>query len=239
MISGNQSVPMNPAPYFTAGISVICTIFGYGEEGLQTLLIRRRFEPCIGHWALPGVMLHPDEEVPQVRNFIIREVTGLVDSYTREIRAFTDKTRHPLGRVINVGYYSTVRMSDVKAEPGAFSLETKWFPINEIPDLVFDHGTVLNSARRRLRKRMRRHPTAFFMLPEKFTMPAVHNLFEQVFEKEIDKRNFSRKALQSDLILDSGEKKATQDNVGRLPRLYSFDWTAYKSGRSSKIRFDY
>lgn len=239
MISGTQSVLLNPAPYFTAGISVICSIFGYGDGRLQTLLIRRKFEPCMGQWALPGVMLHPDEEVPQVRKYIIKEVTGLEDSYTREIRAFTDKTRHPLGRVINVGYYSTVRMSEVKLEPSTFSLETKWFPIDEVPELVFDHATVLFSARRRLCKRMRRHPAAFYMLPEKFTMPAVHNLFEQAFEKEIDKRNFSRKALQSDLILDSGEKKVQQDHVGRLPRLYSFDWTAYKTGRSSKIRFDY
>lgn len=239
MISGNQSVLLNPAPYFTAGISVICTIFGYGEGRLQTLLIRRRFEPGIGQWALPGVMLHPEEEVAPVRDFIIREVTGLTDSYTREIRAFTDKTRHPLGRVINVGYYSTVRMSEVETGSGTFFLEAKWFPVEEISDLAFDHNTVLKSARRRLCKRMRRHPAAFYMLPEKFTMPEVHNLFEQVFEKEIDKRNFSRKALQSDLILDSGEKKVQQDHAGRLPRLYSFDWTAYKSGRSSKIRFDY
>ena len=70
-------------------------------------------------------------------------------------------------------------------------------------------------------------------------MPEVHNLFEQVFEKGIDKRNFSRKALQSALIVDLGEKKMYPEHVGRLPRLYRFDWQAYKAGKDQKIRFDY
>jgi ADP-ribose pyrophosphatase YjhB (NUDIX family) len=239
MISGTKSAHLNPAMYFTAGVSVVCAIFGYEEGQLYVMLIRRRFEPCLGQWALPGVMLHPEENVDEVRDYLIREVTGLDKAYTKEIRAFTDKSRHPLGRVINVGFYSAVLKSATRPAETAFALESKWFPVEKIPPLVFDHATVLKSAKKRLGKRMRRHPVAFQMLPERFTMPEVHNLFEQVFEKEIDKRNFSRKVLQSELIVDSGEKKMQQDHVGRLPRLYSFDWEAYKEERDQKIRFDY
>ncbi|MEM0998710.1 MAG: hypothetical protein AAGN35_16750 [Bacteroidota bacterium] len=239
MISGTSSSASNPGIYFTAGISVVCVIFGYAEGKLQVLLVRRRFEPEAGQWALPGCMLHPEEDAQAVRDFIIQKVTGLNWAYTKDIRSFSDRSRHPLGRVINIGYYSAVRINEVSLGPSPFSLASKWFTLDEVPELVFDHAEVLRSARRRLMKRMRRHPVAFHMLPQKFTMPEVHNLFEQVFEKEIDKRNFSRKALQSALIIDLGEKKMHTEHVGRLPRLYRFDWEGYRAERDRKIRFDY
>jgi 8-oxo-dGTP diphosphatase len=223
------------SPFFNTAVSANCTVFGFDGQRLHVLTIRRLRDPYKGAMALPGRLLLPDEDVETVAMNSVKSLTGFENPYHKEVRAFGNTARHPAGRVLSVAYYALVRMADANLQDSAYGSDPQWFPLDEIPILAFDHNEIVKSALRRLRKRLRSKPVGLELLPEKFTLPQLHRLYEDLFRTEIDKRNFRRKILASDIFVPLDE--FLENGQNRPPRLYRADQDQYADWRKNRSSF--
>ena len=217
-----------PAHFFQAAFSVDNIIFGFDEDGLKVLLIKRGMQPYEGQWALPGDLTYPHEHIDDAAARILLELTGLQDVYLEQVKAFGAPDRHPLGRVITLAYYSLVRINRYRLTPASFAQQAEWHTVaaaRELP-LAFDHLEILDTCFERLRQRVRTRPVGFELLAQKFTLTELQHLYEAILGKPLEKRNFRKKILSTGLLIDLNE---TQAGVAHRPaKLYSFDWEKYK-----------
>ena len=212
--------------YFKSAFTVDNVIFGFDEGDLKVLLIKRLEEPHSGTWALPGYFVQSDEDLDHAAQRVLREFTGLTNVYLEQVQTFGRVDRHPSGRVITVGYFSLVKIADFALLPSHHvSEEARWFSISQVADLPFDHMEILQVCFERLKRRVRVQPIGFELLPPKFTLTELQHLYEAILETELDKRNFRKKILSMNLLIDLDE---TQEGVAHRPaRLYQFDQTKY------------
>lgn len=129
-----------------------CVIFGVEADAPapKVLLVKRSNEPYRGFWALPGGYLEPGESCEQGAARELREETGLTDVEVHQIGAYSDPQRHPLERVITVGFYAVINMREVSA--GDDAADARWFPVDAIPQLGFDHNRIVNDAIERIKR---------------------------------------------------------------------------------------
>lgn len=131
-------------------VTTDCVIFGFDGEGLKVLLIERGFDPYKGYWAFPGGFLEMNESADEGARRELMEETGLETAYVKQFHAFSTPDRDPRERVISIAYYSVVRISEVKGMDDA--VQAKWFPLDAVPRLAFDHEEMLRIAKEELRK---------------------------------------------------------------------------------------
>lgn len=211
--------------FYKFAVSVDCVIFGYERGKLEVLLIQRGAEPYKGQWAVPGDLVYPYENIDNAAKRVLAELTGLNDMYMDQAKAFGEVDRHPVGRVVTIGYFSLIKkvLHDAKASSWAENLE--WHDVNNVPKLAFDHNSILNAALERLRVRVRRQPVGFNLLPEKFTLLELQGLYESLLGERFDKPNFRKKVLDMKL-LDSLDE--LQKNVRHRPaKLFKFNESRY------------
>src|SRR5690606_23454016 len=151
-------------------VSVDCVIFGYNHAALKVLLIPCDMPPFDNRLSLPGDLVHPNETTDEAAHRVLRERTGLDDTYLEQVQAFSALKRHPLGRVITISYYSLVKIEDE-----GFTLTTgghglSWKDVKEIDSLAFDHKLIMDTCLDRLCRNLREHPIGFKLLPQKFTL---------------------------------------------------------------------
>lgn len=212
--------------YFKSAFTVDNVIFGFEEGSLQVLLIKRNIEPALGEWALPGNFVEPNEALDDACGRVLEQLTGVRNVYLEQVRTFGKVDRHPYGRVITVAYYSLVKSSDFELFPSSIARKAKWQPVSEIDKLPFDHNEILQACLERLKLRVRARPVGFELLPPKFTLTELQNLYEAILETELDKRNFRKKILSMDLLVDLNE---LQEGVAHRPaKLYQFDENKYE-----------
>ncbi len=212
--------------FFTYSFSVDCVIFGYKEGQIHALLIQRSMEPYDGHWAVPGDLVYPDENISDAAGRILKELTSIDNIELHQSQTFGDPNRHPQGRVITTAYFALMRIDDFKVEASSWAGEVKWVPIHEIPLLAFDHNLILNSTYELLKQKLKINPLCFDLLPYKFTLNEMQQLFEYAFDSEMDKANFRKKIKSIPLI----EHKEKQVNVKHRPaKLFSFDEEEYNN----------
>jgi len=207
---------------FLLALDVI--IFGFDEEELKLLLIKRGFEPRKGQWSLMGGFLKEDEDMEQAADRVLHQLTGLSGLYLEQLRLYSKPNRDSDGRVISMAYYALMKTDHQDSE----QLEkhnAKWFKINEIPELVFDHREMVNHALARLRRRCKTQPIGFELLPDKFTIPQLQKLYEAILGVELDKRNFRKKILSMELLQKLEEKDKSSSRKGAF--LYRFDKEKY------------
>ena len=156
-------------------VTTDCVIFGFNGERLQVLLIERGIEPYKGHWAFPGGFLKMDETAEEGAKRELKEETGLADAYIQQLYTFSNPDRDPRERVITIAYYALVKIQEVKGGDDAAS--ARWFPLDEIPPLAFDHDYILRMATQRLREQIHFQPIGFELLPEKFTIKELQALY--------------------------------------------------------------
>ena len=155
----------------------------------------------------------------------MNELTGLDNIYLEQLKAFGDPDRFPLRRVITIGYYALVKREDYNIKAGFTASDAQWYKINEIPDLIYDHNEILDYSLKHLRNRVRQAPIGFNLLPEKFTLLQLMQLYEEILGIEMDKPNFRRKILHMKLLVALDEKQ--QDVSHRAAQLYKFDPEIY------------
>jgi 8-oxo-dGTP diphosphatase len=202
------------------------------------LLIQRGAAPFRGLWALPGDLVYPNEDLDTAAARVLEQLTGLKNVYLEQVKAFGSVDRHPLGRVITIAYYSLIKISNYSLTPASFAQSAQWFSISEIEELAFDHKDILGSCLESLKRKVRNTPVGFELLPPKFTLTALQQLYESVlaFEKGLDKRNFRKKILSMNLLLELEE---TQEGVAHRPaKLYRFDQEKYNELVSNGFNFD-
>src|SRR5689334_6599663 len=202
--------------YFNIAVSVDCVLFGYDDKELKVLLIKSDLEEFSDLYSLLGDLVKPDEDLEAASYRILKERTGMEDVYLEQVGAFGSIDRHPSGRVITIAYYSLI---DIKHHKLQLSHnELNWYPVNEIKKLAFDHKTILDSCLKRLQQQVMDYPIVFNLLPEKFSLRQLQELYEAILGVELDRRNFRKKISIKDWLQDVGEM---EDDVPHRPgKLY-------------------
>lgn len=212
--------------YFKSAFSVDCVVFGFDQDSLKILVLKRGALPYMDQWALPGDLVHPEENLNHAASRILTSLTSLDDVYLEQVKTFGAVGRHPAGRVITVAYYALIKTNNQHIKPASWAKEVEWKKIAEVGDLAFDHNKILNSCIERLRRKVRTHPLGFELLPKKFTLTELQYLYESILDEKLDKRNFRKKLLGMKLLVDLNE---LQEGVPHRPaRLYSFDQEKYE-----------
>jgi len=205
-------------------IAVDCIIFGFDDAELKLLLLKRNFEPAKGKWSLQGGFLKDSEGIDEAAARVLRELTGLHDVYLEQLYTYGSLDRDPGERVVSVAYYALIKIAendqDLVKENGAY-----WCPLSDIPELIFDHNEMVQKALRRLRRKAKIQPIGFELLPEEFTLPQLQSLYEAIYHKELDKRNFRKKILGMELLDKLDEKDKSSSKKGAY--LYRFNREKY------------
>ena len=173
-------------------VTVDIVIFTIQSGTLRVLLVKRATAPFQGQFAIPGGFVHEDEDLDQAALRELREETGVADVYLEQLYSFGDVGRDPRGRVITVAYFALIS-ADRPLRAGTDAAEAEWWPMDQLPTLAFDHARILNYALERLRNKLEYTTVGFQLLPEKFTLTELQEVYEAILGKNLDKRNFRRK----------------------------------------------
>ena len=198
-------------------MAVDCIIFGFDGEVLKLLLIKRGFQPEKGNWSLMGGFVQDNESLDQAANRILKQLTGLEGVYLEQLFTFGEPTRDPIERTVSVAYFALIDIQRYQTQLSS-DYQAEWFQLKRTPKLVFDHQEMLEQARKRIRYKAAMHPILFELLPTKFTIPQLQNLYECVFNTTIDKRNFSKRVLATGLLI----KLADKDKAGSKRGAYYY-----------------
>lgn len=212
---------------FDSIFSIDCVIFGFDGSDLKILLIERNEEPFKDWYALPGNIVEQDESLDDAAERILYELTGLRDIFMEQFHTFGEVDRHPKGRVITVAYYAMLRLNEQKAPEPISSTAKKalWHPVSQLPKLAFDHTEIFRTGFMKIRRKISYQPIAFELLPEKFTLTQLQQLYEVILNKKLDKRNFRKKMLNYGILKELNEK---QKGVSyRAATYYKFDRRKY------------
>jgi len=205
--------------------AVDCIIFGFDDEDLKILLIKRDFEPEKGKWSLMGGFMKKNETFDEAANRVLYQLTGFHDIYMEQLYAFSEVDRDPAERTISVAYYALINIKDHDKEL-IEQYSAKWFSISNHPNLIFDHERMVERAILRLRRRTASNPVGFDLLPEKFTMRQLLKLYEAILDEKLDKRNFVNKINALDVLIKLDEKDMSTSKKGSY--LYKFDKEKYE-----------
>lgn len=213
--------------YPRPAVAVDCVVFGLDldEDDLEILLIQRLKDPFAHGWALPGGFMQMDETADVAARRELEEETGVTDVYLEQLYTFSDVARDPRGRVVSIAYYALAKLSDHRIRAATDAENVAWFSIRKLPRLAFDHKAIIDTAIERLRGKVRYAPLGFELLPPKFTLSQLQRLYEIVLEQQLDKRNFRKKILSMEFLVDTGEHE--QGVAHRAARLYRFDRRKY------------
>jgi 8-oxo-dGTP diphosphatase len=171
-------------------------------------------------WALPGGFIRMGETLEEAAARRLDEETSVDNIYLKQLSAFGTPNRDPRARVITVAYYALVSSEKLQLEAQANAEDIGWYGISDLPQLAFDHQTILMEAHARLKQELQNSSVAFQLLPEKFTLTELQRVYELILEKPLDKRNFRKKILSSELLKDTGETK--MEGYHRPAQLYAF-----------------
>jgi hypothetical protein len=206
-------------------LSIDCLIFGFRDGALDILLIEHGEGISKGKWALPGGWIQYDESVDDAANRLLKSLTGVSNIYLEQLRSFGDVGRYPDKRVITIAYNALVNADNYSLNPGFTASDVRWFNIHEVPKLPYDHNKIINSGFAHLKHKVQHEPIGFNLLPKKFTLHHIQQLYEAILETELDKPNFRRKLLKMNLLVPCNEKQ--QDVSHRAANLYRFDKKIY------------
>lgn len=225
--------------------SIDCAIFGYHERRLKVLLLNWK---TLDGWSLPGGRILRDEALQLSAIRILKQRTGLEDIFLSQFHVFGDspfrtqkieyqkmldkfsvklkKDNWLMDRTLSIGYYALVEYSEVSPKPDFFTEECRWWDVHEVPELLFDHNEMVEKALLTLQREIYHQPIGYNLLPQKFTLPEIHDLYETILEKTLDRRNFPKKLISLGII----KKLDEQRKIGphRSPYLYRFDKRNYE-----------
>ena len=216
-------------------VATDCVIFGFDGGKLKVLLVERGLEPYKGRWAFPGGFVKMDESCEEGALRELEEETALKGTYVQQFHTYSDPNRDPRERVITVAFFALVRIQEVEA--GDDANKAQWFAIDEVPQLAFDHDVILRDALKRLRERIHFQPIGFELLPEKFTMRQLQNLYEAILDVHFDRGNFSKKMLHFNILTPLEE--TVRPTPKREARLYRFNKESYDDLKQKGFKLEF
>lgn len=206
-------------------VAVDSIVFGFDGTEYKLLLIQRGFAPEKEKWSLMGGFVQPEESLDEAAARILKSLTGLQDIYLEEMQAFSRPHRDPIERVIAVTYVALIDIEKYQQQIND-DFHARWFPMKELPKLIFDHQEMVEIALNKLRYKAAFHPILFELLPEKFTLPQLQTMYEGLYNTKLDKRNFTRKLLSTNLLKKEKDKDKLGSKKGAF--YYSLDVKQYK-----------
>lgn len=216
-------------------LSVDCVIFGFDENKLKVLLIRSDLKKFQSKWSLLGDLVKPEEDLDESAYRILKQRTGLDHVFLEQVHTFGSITRHPGGRVVSVAYYSLINVQHHKLK--ILDNELHWHDVGSVTDLAFDHQEIFDTCYRRLQKRVQEHPLGFSLLPNKFSLRELQNLYEAILGIKLDRRNFRKKFFAMDFLIDLDE---IEENVPHRPgKLYKFNYSKYEKRNKKWVGIDF
>lgn len=222
--------------YPRPALTVDCVVFGYDADALKLLLIERKTSPFQHTWALPGGFVGMEETIDDAARRELVEETGMASVFLEQLYTFGDVHRDPRGRVVSVAYYALVALAGHSLRAATDARDAQWFPVRDIPSLAFDHAHILGVAIERLQAKVCYQPIGFELLPQKFTLTQLQQLYEIILEQPIDKRNFRKKMLAMNLLQPLNEFQQGARN--RPAQLYKFDRKKYRQLAKSGFHFE-
>ena len=222
--------------YARPALTVDAVVFGLDGGELKVLLIKRGLEPFKGRWALPGGFVQEGETLDEAVARELEEEAGLRNVFLEQLFTFGAVTRDPRERVVSVAYYALVNLADHTTRAATDAADARWFAASTPPRLAFDHADILAMALTRLRGKLRYQPVGFELLPEKFTLTHLQQLYESVLGIPLDKRNFRKKVLGFDLLLPLDE--TFRDGRHRPAQLFRFDPARYQQLLEQGFHFE-
>ena len=218
-------------------IAVDCIIFGYDilEKEIKLLLFKRMFEPAKGKWSLAGGFVEANESLDEAATRILRKLTGLDSVYMKQSYTYGDTDRDPGDRVISVAYFALITLRDINKEL-AEQNGVSWRSLSRLPDLIFDHPAMIKRALTDLQNQIRIKPVGFELLPEIFTLVQLQDLYEAIYQRKVDKRNFRKKILSMGILekLEVKEKETSKKGA----YYYKFNEDTYKRLRQNGFYFN-
>jgi 8-oxo-dGTP diphosphatase len=216
-------------------LSVDCIIFGFDEAKLKVLLIRSDLKKYSSKWSLLGDLVFPSEDLDASAYRILKQRTGLSDVYLEQVSTFGTVNRHPAGRVVTVAYCSLINVQHHKLN--ILDNELHWHDVKSVTDLAFDHQEIFDTCLLQLQKRVQEHPLGFNLLPKKFSLRDLQNLYEAILDLKLDRRNFRKKFFSMDFLIDLNEME--QDVSHRPGKLYKFDYEKYEKRKKKWVGIDF
>jgi 8-oxo-dGTP diphosphatase len=218
--SNTPSSPTGLSCYETPLVTVDIVLFTVTQNLLKVLLIQRRQPPFDHMWAIPGGFIHAGETLEQAASRRLKEETTVGNIYLEQLGSFGKPDRDPRARVITVGYYALVSAEKLQLYADANAEDVGWFNVEELPELAFDHADIVQQALTKLKDNLEASSVAFQLLPENFTLTELQRVYELILGKTLDKRNFRKKILASDILKETHETK--MEGYHRPAQLYAF-----------------
>lgn len=215
-------------------VAVDCIIFGFDGQELKLLVIERAMEPFKGQWSLVGGFVDENESLSDASSRVLKKMTGLEGVFMEQLHTFGNPRRDTLERTISVAYYALIDIHKYEMQLSD-EYKAEWFSLNKLPQLIFDHNKMVQLARQQLRYKAALHPILFELLPPKFTIPQLLNLYEGVYDSNFDKRNFSRKVLSTNLLVKQKDKEKETSKKGAY--YYKLNKKKYKDKIHSFLNF--
>ncbi|WP_109300174.1 NUDIX domain-containing protein [Aquimarina sp. AU474] len=215
-------------------VAVDCVIFGFDQGVLKLLVFKRAVEPLKGEWSLIGSFIQEEENANEAAKRVLKEITGLDDIFMEELKTYSKVDRDPGARCVSISQYALIKIEEYDKElveqHGAF-----WFAVDSLPSLVLDHNQMVVDALEHLRHKVQFYPIGFELLPHRFTIPQLQSLYEEIFQKKLDTRNFRKKFFSLDLLNKTTEKDKSSSKKGAY--LYQFDLKKYNTLQQSGFNF--
>ncbi|WP_143308942.1 NUDIX hydrolase [Chitinophaga vietnamensis] len=206
-------------------LAVDCILFGFDGQDLKVLLIRRGFEPCKGRWSLMGGFVQEEESADDAAARVLKDLSGLDDIYMEQLQLFSAPGRDSVERTVSLAYFALIDIRKYQ-QPLRTDFHAEWFSIHHHPELIFDHNEMVQTAITQLRLKAAIQPLLMELLPTRFTMPQLQQLYESVYDTALDKGNFSRKMLASGLLVKLNDKDMEGSRKGAF--YYRIDRKKYR-----------
>jgi len=213
------------APDFSAALSTSLMIFAFDGDSVLYLIGRKKSEPYSGASILPSTYINVNESCEDVARSMLSDIFKTEHFYVEQLNAFPRKYRHPEGRIVNIAHFVLVNWEEISETelPEGY----RWVHREEHNEMAFDHNEIVAFAYERLKRRVRHRPMGFYLLPKEFTLKEIRQLYEEVLQRPLDKRNFQKKFTRSELLLPIDKKVIAAYGNKKPSQLYSFDEQQY------------
>jgi 8-oxo-dGTP diphosphatase len=219
--SAKNGEPEYPRP----PVSVDVVILALHDGRLQVLLMKRGAEPFHGAWALPGGYVHPaeDADLEAAARRILRDKAGIETPYVEQLQGFGNARRDPRGWSATFAYFALIASKNLVLKQGANAEKVAWWEINGHrvrTALAFDHADILATAVTRLRNKVQYTSLPVHLLPAKFTLPDLQQVYEQILDRRIDKSAFRKRIAEADFLEPvPGEKRPASNRPAQMYRI--------------------
>ena len=207
-----------PRPAVTVDVVVFTVEGAFEAMKLKVLLVERGGEPFKGAWALPGGFVHEHEDLPAAAARELLEETGLSDVHIEQVAAVGTPGRDPRAHTITIVYVALVPADRHVLQSAGDARGARWYDVDRLPALAFDHRKLLAAALDHLRRRLGETPAAFSLLPSEFTLSELQSLCEVILGRTLDRRNFRRKVQDAGFVAPTRGRREGRHRPAQLFR---------------------